>query len=239
MTSPTPSPIPQVAAPSLNVPPTQLQAARGICTLSHPAVGAPLQFRTNPNSITWNYEMKTFVTETYGGRVIQILGIKMDNLKVTIDCGQGGWNYAMYVVQWVRDLMVQQRNGLAATFTYTTRNWRLKVFADSLPYHDAVGETVRELELSFRIQEDISGVQTSASLDQAFKAISDGIGFVTSGFNNFDFAGVNIPNNEYGGSSGFQSTLNPVAPTVQTAPPVPGIPGAGNIIGSIASYIGG
>lgn len=237
MTTPNQSPIPQVATPSLNTPPTQLQATRGICTLSHPAVGAPLQFRTNPNSITWNYELKTHIDETYGGRVVQILGVKMDNLKVTIDCGQGGWPYAMYVVQWIRDLMVQQRNGLAATFVYTTRNWHLKVFADNLPYHDAVGETIRELELSFRIQEDISGVQTSSSLDEAFKLIADGIGFVASSFNNIDFGGINIPNNEYGGGAGSQGSQSPNLPTAQTAPPVPGIPGADGILGQIAGLI--
>lgn len=172
--------IPQFATPSLGLPPQQGQGGRGLCTLSFG--GQTLQFRTNPNEITWDYELITHVEETYGGRVVQILGVKMDNLKVKVDCGQGGLPYMMHVVQFMRDLMVTQRNGQPATFSYTTRNWKLKVFALNVPFHDSVTETVREMELSFKIQEDVSGTQTSASLSKALSVLQDGIGLLAQGF---------------------------------------------------------
>lgn len=227
------SPLGQYTVPSLTIP-GQYQTGRGLCTLSAPGVGT-LQFRTNPNEITWDYSLITHVEQTYGGRVVQILGVKMDNLVVKVDCGQGGWPYAMYVTQFIRDMMVTQRNGNAATFTYTTRGWQLKVFALNMPYHDAVEETVRELELRFNVQEDISGVQTSASISNALSALQDGIGWLESVFNNYSAGTGSAPNNAAGGGPAtvLQSTLNAQLPTALTGPSGGGIPGLSSLLGGL------
>lgn len=225
------SPLGGSQAPSLMLPPQQLQT-RGICQLTAPGL-QPLTFRTNPNSITWDYSLITHVEQTYGGRVVQILGVKMDNLRVTVDCGQGGWDYAMFVVGWMRDLMVTQRNGQSATFKYTTRNWQLKVFALNVPFHDAVTETVRELTLDFKIQEDVSGVQSSASISDALQALQDGIGWVESLFNNFAAGSGTAPDNAAGGgpATSLQSTVAAQLPTALTGAPVTPIPGLAGLTG--------
>lgn len=227
-------PISQYTAPSLQLPGQQLQTSRGLCQLTAPGL-SPLTFRTNPNSITWDYSLITHVEQTYGGRVIQILGVKMDNLRVTVDCGAGGWQYAMYVVGWMRDLMVTQRNGQAATFKYTTRNWVLKVFALNVPFHDAVTETVRELTLDFKIQQDVSGVQSSQSISDALSALSDGIGWVESVFNNFAAGSGTAPNNAAGGgaATSLQSTFAATLPTAMTGPPAAplGLGALGGLLG--------
>jgi hypothetical protein len=239
LTSQISSPVSQVPIPSYGLPISQLQSGRGICTLNHSKVGQ-LQFRTNPNEITWDYELITHTEQTYGGRVVQILGVKMDNLKVKVDCGQGGWAYAMYVVQFMRDLMVQQRGGEAATFTYTTRNWTLKCFAQDVPFHDSVQETVRELTLNFKIQEDISGVQTSASLDAALQALQDGIGFVANAFNNAGLVGTTDNGAGGGGpATALETTTNPILPTAATGPTDIGVPGLGNITNALGGLIPG
>ena len=141
----------------------------GICTLT--ASGKTFQFRTNPNSVWWTYELITHVDETYGGRVIQILGTRLGDLSVKIECGsqynqlnnqQGGWPYLMSVVDYLASLMNTQRvpkPGAAApgVFEYTTRGWKLGVYALTVPFQDEVTATTREVELQFKIQEDISG----------------------------------------------------------------------------------
>jgi hypothetical protein len=236
------APIAQVTTPSLAPPAQQLSQARGTCTLNAPGVGV-LTFRTNPNEITWDYNLITHVEETYGGRVIQILGTKIDNLTVKVDCGQGGWNYAMYVVNFMRDLMVQQRNGQPATFTYTTRSWNLNVFAANVPFHDSVQETVRELTLQFQIQEDISGIQTSASLDAALQGMQDGIGWIANSFNNASFTGGAFTgaNNTIagaGGASALQTTTNAILPTAATGPTNVGIPGVSSVFTQLGSLLG-
>lgn len=226
--------------PSLNLPPQQFQSGRGICTLNFPGASQPLVFRTNPNEITWDYELITHIEQTYGGRVIQILGTKMDNLKVTVDCGQGGWPYAMYVVQFMRDLMVTQRNGQPATFTYTTRGWQLQVFALNVPYHDAVEETIRELTLDFKIQQDVSGLQSSASISEALASLAQGIGFFPNQFNS-TAVGATAPDNASGGgaATSLQSSLAVTLPTAMTGPPNLGIPGGSSVSNLFGNLFGG
>src|SRR6185437_458039 len=101
----------------------------GLCTLSFQ--DQVCRFRTNPNEVWWSYELLQNVEETYGGRVIQILGTRLGDLTVKVDCGLGGIDYLMEVVYYLRNLMSDQRNGNPATFAYTTRNWQLNVYAMS------------------------------------------------------------------------------------------------------------
>lgn len=203
MTGQLSSPLGPFTPPALNLPPQQLQNSRGLCSLSFG--GNTLPFRTNPNSIKWNYNLITHIDQTYGGRVVQILGVKMDNLVVKVDCGQGGIPYMMQIVQFMRDLMVTQRNGQPATFIYTTRGWNLKVFAQNIPFEDQVTATVRELELKFKIQEDVAGVNRSASISDALARLADGIGWTVSQFNNYTQSNQGYSNNNQG-NSGFMGT---------------------------------
>jgi hypothetical protein len=184
MTAPLVSPFGQYVKPAFTLPPTQLNNSRGLCSLTFG--NNTLNFRTNPNSVTWDYNLVTHVQPTYGGRVVQILGVNMDHLSVKVDCGMGGWPYAMQVVQFMRDMMVTQRNGESGTFVYTTRGWHLKVFALNVPFADEVTSTVRELELEFKIQEDVSGLAVRASLTDALRRLSNGVGFYLNGYNNPD-----------------------------------------------------
>ncbi len=146
---------------------------RGICTLTFG--DRVFQFRTNPNSVWWSYELITHVDQTYGGRVIQILGTRLGDLSVKVECGHGGWDYLMNTVLFLRDVMVDQRNGNTAVFEYTTRNWKLHVYAMSIPFQDQVTATTREIEIQFKIQEDVSGVISQSSLNIELARLQDGI----------------------------------------------------------------
>lgn len=157
------------------------QKFRGIATLSHG--NKSLTFRTNPNSVMWSYKLNTAVENTYGGRVVQILSTAMEDLKVVIECGLGGWNYAMKVAQFMRDMMIDQRGGEPGKFIYTTRGWDLDVYAVSIPFQDRVTETTREISLSFKIQEDVSGTLTKQTIRAELAKIKKGIGFSHNQFN--------------------------------------------------------
>ena len=154
---------------------------RGICSLSHQ--GRSLRFRTNPNSIQWSYKLITKVEDTSGGRVIQLLGTRLGDLEVTAECGQGGWEYMVKVARFFRDLMHDQRDGKPATFEYTTRNWRFKVYATGIPFTDTVTATAREFTMRFKIQEDISGVASAQALQTEIARLKDGIGFRRNQYN--------------------------------------------------------
>ena len=169
---PSPNPFQPTAGPltPINDPGT---ANHGLCTLSHG--GRSFKFRTNPNEIWWSYELITHIDQTYGGRVVQLLGTRLGDLTVKVECGRGGWPYFMQVISYLRDVISDQRGGSTATFEYTTRNWKLNVYAMNAPFADEVTATVREVELNFKIQEDVNGVVSAATLNGELARLQDGI----------------------------------------------------------------
>lgn len=160
---------------------------RGLCSLSwKDSQGGgtkSLTFRTNPNSMTWKYVLNTKTQNTYGGRVIQILSTKIDDLTVVADCGRGGWPYMKHVGLFFRDLLIDQRNGTPATFEYTTRGWKLAVFAQAIPFRDKVGDVNRQFQMSFKVQEDVSGILSQVTMSTALQRLQDGVGFQLGQYN--------------------------------------------------------
>jgi hypothetical protein len=185
----------------------------GLCTLSWE--DRVFRFRTNPNEIWWTYELITHTEETYGGRVVQILGTRLGDLNVKVECGNGGWDYLMMVVNFLRDLLTDQRNGTPAVFEYTARNWKLGVYSMSVPFGDEVTATTREIELNFKIQEDITGLIGQATLDAAFANIAVGT-----------YTPAQSVHNQYndaaaaGGSNLSSSPENPSGPTYNPSTPI-------------------
>lgn len=205
----------------------------GLCTLSFG--GRVFRFRTNPNEIWWTYELITKIEQTYGGRVVQLLGTKLGDLTVKVEAGRGGWDYLMQTVMYLRDLLSDQRGGQTATFEYTTRNWKMNVYAMNIPFQDEVSATVREMTLSFKIQEDVNGVVSSATLNAELAKLQDGIyrvgQSVHNKYNDFQSAGTTLDQSGAGGPSGY--TPSGITNQVDTQPqgdnpgglnPITGIP---------------
>jgi len=161
--------------------PRRIVQEQGIASLTFK--GQTLRFRTNPNKIRWSYVPNVRVDPTYGGRVIQLLSAKIDDLVVVIECGRGGWDYYRYIVDYVRDILVQQKDGTPATFEYTTRGWKLNVFVTTIPFSDDYQATTRPIELNFKVQEDVSGVMSQNSLSSELARLQDGIGWKKSQYN--------------------------------------------------------
>lgn len=221
------------------------QSFRGIASLTHG--NKTLVFRTNPNSVMWSYKLNTQVENTYGGRVVQILSTAMQDLRVIIECGLGGWDYAMKVAQFMRNMLVDQRDPQIGpgTFTYTTRGWEMKVYAVSIPFQDRVTETTREIELNFKIQEDVSGIITQQTISTELAKLQEGIGFSHNQFNtgagtlNDGVAGTLIKNVV---STAETLTIAPV-PEIDPFSRTIGVPGLtlfglGNSVSRIAGSLG-
>lgn len=156
-----------------------------LATLSYG--GSVIRFRTNPNQIRWSYRLKTSVTNTYGGRVIQLLSANIDDLVVTADAGAGGWDYLHQIANQFRDFMVYQKNtGTAGVFEYPNRGWSLGVYALNFPFKDSVTDVKREFTMQFKVQEDISGVVTTQSLDNEIARLKEGIGWSHNEYNTPD-----------------------------------------------------
>jgi hypothetical protein len=166
---------PQVASPLTT-------GEKGIATLSHPEVGS-FRFRSNPKEFNWNYTLTKRIDQTYGGRVIQLLGTRIDDFSFTADCGAGRWEYMNRVAKFMRDIMIRQRGGKPATFEYTTRGWKFNAYVVGVPFADAVEEVLREFNVQLKVQEDITGVMSKNTLGAELRRLQDGIGFRRSKYN--------------------------------------------------------
>lgn len=155
----------------------------GIASITHQ--GKTLRFRTNPNSVTWEYNLKTRVEETYGGQVVQVLSANIDNLRVTADAGRGGWPYLESVALFFRDMLYDQREGRGepGVFRYPNRGWELKVFALNFPFKDSVPDILKEFTLQFKVQEDVTGIVSSSLIESEMAKLSKGIGWERNEYN--------------------------------------------------------
>lgn len=154
----------------------------GIASMHHPEVGS-LRFRTNPNEFSWTYTLNKRIDQTYGGRVVQLLGTKIDDFRFKADCGGGRWAYMNKIAKFMRDVMIVQRNGTPATFEYTTRGWKLNCYIVSVPFADAVEEVKREFEVQCKVQEDVSDVLSKNTLSAEMRRLQDGINFKRGKYN--------------------------------------------------------
>jgi len=180
---------------------------RGIATLSHPEVGS-FRFRCNPKEFNWSYTLTKRVDQTYGGRVIQLLGTRIDDFTFKADSGLGRWEYANRFARFMADVMIRQRGGKPATFEYTTRGWKFNAFIVSVPFADAIEEVLREFEVQLKVQEDVTGLMSKNTLVAELRRLQDGIGFRKSKYND--------PNG--GNNMGMVSSpgLGPIADGVRT-----------------------
>jgi hypothetical protein len=164
------------------VSPASTTGERGIASLYHPSRGT-LRFRANPKEFNWSYTLNKRVDQTYGGRVIQLLGTRIDDFSFKADCGLGRWAEMNRVAMFMRDVMVAQRNGIPATFEYTTRGWKFNAYVVSIPFADAVEEVLREFEVGLKVQEDVTGLMSRNTLQAEMRRLQDGMGFARSKYN--------------------------------------------------------
>jgi hypothetical protein len=183
---------PQKTAPAVLAP-----DERGIASISHPDVGT-FRFRSNPKQFNWSYTLNKRIDQTYGGRVVQLLGTRIEDFSFTADCGGGRWAEMNRVALFMRDVMISQRNGRPATFEYTTRGWKFNAYVVSIPFSDAVEEVLREFTVSMKVQEDVSGVMSQNTLQAELRRLQDGVGFQRSKYNDPQYGNNTslVPNSE-------------------------------------------
>lgn len=202
----------------------------GIASLTHK--GRTFRFRTNPNQFQWTYTLNKRVDQTYGGRVIQLLGTKIDDFVLKADAGGGRWDYTNRMANFMRDVMVDQRDGEPATFEYTARGWKLNCYIVSVPFQDEVEAVLREFEIQMKVQEDVSGLMSSNSLSAELRRLQDGIGFRRSKYNDPTKQGQTLTDQIGDGLGAVEQIANSVLQNPLVSIFLPnGLPSVGNSIG--------
>lgn len=120
----------------------------GTATLGYPG-GPSIAFRIDPDLITWNWQVLTNVIETIGGRVIQVLGARLDDFTVQGSLGQDhragpasgqSWVMAERFVTTVTQIMEAQsadsnqqgKMHPPAVFNYPPKGWRFGCYVKGL-----------------------------------------------------------------------------------------------------------
>ena len=148
--------------------------------------------RTNPNYISYSYSLRTKTFQTYGGKVIQILGVNYGPLQIEIESGSittvnghpGGFEYLRSVVQWFKETSLWQRNNKRPIrFTYPERNYILDVYLKTLIIADDLENVLRPLQMEFEIEDDFTGLLTGDVIDSELQYFQDGIGYEVNLYN--------------------------------------------------------
>lgn len=139
----------------------------GLASLGFPG-GPSLNFRVDPESIEYDYKVHTSVTETVGGRVIQVLGTSISDVKVSGSIGEAhnrgragdgehagvSWKLAVDFFAYVQGMQQIQSAGAntpgsakgqrsfalkPATFVYSPKGLRFECYIKSIVDPDGDG----------------------------------------------------------------------------------------------------
>jgi hypothetical protein len=149
----------------------QAQASLGF------AGGPGVVLRLNPNSVQWNFTIDTSVTETVGGRVVQVLGATISDLTVSGSFGEkrgaGHVESRTYADQFLtqmqalaayqsRDSSVTASRTVPAVFNFPSKGWRFAVYIKALGSKGGPavmhkpGSAEYDYSLTMMIQADLS-----------------------------------------------------------------------------------
>jgi hypothetical protein len=124
--------------------------------------GPSVVFRLNPNNVEWNFQINTNVTETVGGRVVQVLGATLSDVVVKGSFGEHrnqpnkntgathieSWETAeTFLVKMKAMAAWQSRDSTRhnmlmhqpAIFNFAPKNWRFAVYIKDLTDPDGGG----------------------------------------------------------------------------------------------------
>jgi hypothetical protein len=149
-------------------------------------------FRVDPYNVTWSYSLRTHTDNTYGGKVIQLLGVSLGDLSVDIVTGAGGLEEAKRVMGFFREMYLWQRDQQQlATFSYPQKKYNLQVWAKNITMQDSLTNVDFPIQMTFAIQEDLGGTLTKTSMRKELSKLADGIGYDKNVYND-PMAAANI-----------------------------------------------
>lgn len=152
---------------------------------SHSESREDLHVWVKPNSIEWSYQLNTANFPTYGGEVIQILSVYIEDM--TITGNTRNYREMENIFRWFTNYIqraTQGKTGLGADgynsdpvkMTYPERGWQFEIVPKALPaFRYGRDITVPEWTMQAAVAEDGWGVSKSA-MSELQSAILDARG---------------------------------------------------------------
>lgn len=153
------------------------------------------RFRLDPTSISFSFSIKTSVTETVGGKVVQVFGTSISDLVVAGSFGVGGWreqaDFLEQTKRWA-DTQISNPGATPMRFAYPPRGWDFLVYLKDFTQTGS-GDSVEASNLvpspgwtlTLYVVEDNGGlrsVKDTATLAY-IERLSQGIGWQQTKFN--------------------------------------------------------
>jgi cell wall-associated NlpC family hydrolase len=140
--------------------------------------------RVDPYEVSWNYNLRTHIDDTYGGKVVQILGTDLGELTISSITGLGGRAELLNLADFFRGMcewQVVQRK--PATFSFPYKKYSLTVWAHEMTYNDSIDNISFPYTMTFYIEDDIGGNLNKIAMTDALRNLTDGIGYVRNDYN--------------------------------------------------------
>lgn len=135
----------------------------------------------NPESISWGYTLNATSTDTLGGRVVQILSVRVDNMNWQGVAGSRSKLISLYEkIQRIMDKHVDTKEPVRLIIP--SRNWSFMVYVKAMPEMKFDVRTVSfEYSLELEVYEDY-GSLTPILITEELERLSTRIGFNTDFF---------------------------------------------------------
>lgn len=161
------------------------------------AIFAGKTFRIDPESVQWEYEVKTRSIPTVGGKVIQVFGGRISDMMVEGSFGVGGWEQQANFLEEMKAIGAEQAAMSRVSrstkppfkFIYPPRGWNFDVYLKEFSNPDGPSSVALAPEivnpkwrLVFFIVEDNSGLKKVAQ-DAYISRIAKGIGWRLTEYN--------------------------------------------------------
>ena len=151
--------------------PTQSNAFIGNNTVNH-------TFLFNPDEVKWNYSNNTVSRDTIGGRVVQLLSAKVEQMIVSGKAGSRAELQRLALnLKQIMDWQIKTQ--APVSFKVPSRKWNFKVYlqnVSSLGWDYAA--TSYPYELTLLVQEDLTKLTNKAIQAQTLQRLAAGIGYV-------------------------------------------------------------
>lgn len=146
----------------------------------------------DPDSVAWQFRLKTARRKTVGGTVVQVYGTDLGDMTVTGVHGRGGWQaqerFRAQVERWVDDHV--RSSGAPIRFAYPPRHWDFQVLVrgyssggggDAVVHDPTVFNPRWELTLAI-VQDSTRQVVTGVR-DLYIQRLMTGVGWRQSAYN--------------------------------------------------------
>lgn len=193
--------------------------------------GAPFPYF--PNSLNWDYSLNTASFDTLGGRVVQVLSVKVESLTLQGDAGSRANLQLLYLaINDLQNSQIQSQN--SCTLSLPSRNWSFQVWIHSFPQFGWDYKTVTypyQLQMEVDMDSGIPDELSASIVGAAFSNLQDSIGFDTTwnGLNPTGQQGVDQMLNSGGGDP---LSLPPISTIQQELNSINNASGTGGPAGS-------